>query len=87
MVDPALSNNLASAIQHAGPMELRPPIEPDIEIDLIVDRTFTFHGLAPFQDSAAVANVTPVLALNRRELPTGLSATGHPDRTRLHFWR
>src|SRR5262249_48341304 len=86
VVDAAPSKNLAPGIQNTGPMELRPPIDANKDVKLALYRTLLSRH-APPQDSATAANVAPVLALKRRGLPTGLSATGHPDETRLHIGR
>src|SRR5262249_35447841 len=82
----APSKNLAPGIQNTGPMELRPPIDANKDVKLTLYRTLLSRH-APPQDSATAANVAPVLALKRRGLPTVLSATGHPDETRLHIGR
>lgn len=45
VIDPALPQDLATGIQNTGPMELRPPVELDVDAKLTLHRTSLLHDI------------------------------------------
>src|SRR6516162_1845171 len=81
VIDPALAKDLAGGIQNAGPMELRSPVEPDIDAKLTFYRMSLLQAALSFPDSASAANVIPVQALKKARTPHRTFGYG-PPRTR-----
>ena len=85
VIDPALAKDLAGGIQNAGPMELRSPVEPDIDAKLTFYKTSLLQAALSFPDSATAANVTPVQALKKARTPHRTFGYGPPGRDAAPF--
>jgi hypothetical protein len=72
VIDAALSKDLVTDIQNTGPMELRTAIDANKDAKLTLPPNVFVSRHSSSSGLGTAANVAPVLAHQRRGLPTGL---------------